>query len=133
VVMCDLTGSDAVESMVVRCNRATVRNLRIEPMRSCPRELHTRNVSSVKGTEDGSCIAALDYKGDVSIFAIENGSICLVRPFSHQSRRTTCHVYLFGFRGNIDFLPEDWTWSGGAIDVVDGKNGNRVRSLRYSR
>lgn len=30
----------------------------------------------------------------------------------------------FGFRGNADFLAEDWSGSGDAIDVVDGKNGN---------
>jgi hypothetical protein len=79
-----------------RCNRATVRTLRIEPMRSCPRELHTRNVSSVKGTQDGSCITALDYEGDISIFAIENGSNCLVRPFSHQfpGRRYATSIFL---------------------------------------
>lgn len=80
-----------------RCNRATVRTLRIEPMRSCPRELHTRNVSSVKGTQDGSCITALDYEGDISIFAIENGSNCLVRPFSHQfpGRRYATSIFWF--------------------------------------
>jgi len=91
--------------------------------------------SHIRGSDSGNHVVAVNDEGDIRVLSIDKGNLVCLRPFVHRflsghpAKSTLLllgsHLYL-----NPSCDEEDRR---SAVDVVDIHNGERVRSLYYSR
>jgi len=91
---------------------------------------------SLRGSEGGSCIAAINATGEITVMKVENGTIVRLRSFLHRYPGGQISQSILLLSGSQLFLApyNDYAQNrGNSVDVVDTENGERVRTLCFPR